>query len=356
MRDDRLKDDDIHPEPRKPNPHSVAKKKMRAKAKQFRLSTGAQDLSWAGHTREVPGASERLGIVCNVHDRTIDVMAQDGSVVPCSLAPRLPHGLMGELVVGDRVIVAADDGVETVIARTARQTLLRRLHSDRTRRDHLALEEHIIAANIDVAIIVAAAADPAFHPRFVDRYLIICRNGGVKPLLCYNKRDLVAERHEILSWYEAIGVPVIETSVVTGEGVDELRDAIRGKVAVLAGHSGVGKTSLVNSIVPDAQFVTQEVSAKTRRGKHTTTGSALYRWDEGSFLIDTPGIRGLGLEHLTRQELIEGFPEFLEYVTRCTYRGDCTHSHEPGCAVKQALEGGQLNLPRYESYLRLLRE
>jgi ribosome biogenesis GTPase len=202
----------------------------------------------------------------------------------------------------------------------------------------------IIATNIDYLLIVASVANPPFRPGLVDRYLIAASRGGIKPVLCVNKTDLGGNIAAARMFEE---VPTVFCSVVTGEGIDELRDMIAGSTAVLAGHSGVGKSSLLNALASEDRAVTGKVDEDSGQGRHTTTTSRLYQLSNGARIIDTPGIREFGLGKITMEEIRAAFPEFVD--RGCRFR-DCSHRDDPDCAVREA--GG----PRYASYLRLLAE
>lgn len=214
------------------------------------------------------------------------------------------------------------------------------------------LVEQVFAANIDALIVVAAAADPPFKAGLVDRYLIAAEMGGVEPLLCVNKMDLVTQEPKELAGYRDLGVTVITTSCTSGQGLDTLRDALRGKLSVLSGHSGVGKSSLLNVLDPALEIHTREVSEASQRGRHTTTAARLYEIDGDIRIIDTPGIRSLGLWEVSAEEVAYYFPEIAEVGAACRFR-NCTHTHEPKCAVLEAVQEGNVLKGRYESYLRI---
>jgi ribosome biogenesis GTPase len=201
--------------------------------------------------------------------------------------------------------------------------------------------ERVIAANIDLLVIVAAIADPPFRPGLVDRYLIAAARGGIQPILCVNKIDLCRDT----SPADIFQIPTVRCTTTTGEGIDELRDLVAGSMAVLAGHSGVGKSSLLNALAVEEKARTGEVSEETGKGRHTTTASRLYHLKNGARIIDTPGIRELGLGAITLEEFRIAFPEFTGKGCRFA---DCTHTNEPDCPVREA--GGS----RYAAYLRLL--
>jgi ribosome biogenesis GTPase / thiamine phosphate phosphatase len=206
--------------------------------------------------------------------------------------------------------------------------------------------ERVIAANIDTVVVVTSVGTPPFRPGLIDRMLVAAQRGGAHTLICVNKIELRTDQDDLsaLDVHRVLGVRVIATSCSTGEGIDELRAAIRARTCVFAGHSGVGKSSLMNALFPELAYATAEAGKK---GRHTTTSSCLHEDADGTRIIDTPGIREFGLWRIGPQELRHYFPEFAEFATRCRFR-DCTHAHEPDCAVIGAA------LPRYPQYLRLL--
>lgn len=337
------------------NKHALEKKR-RAKEKHIRHQERDRqaDLNWEQFEQTEVAAQLILGIIVEIRGRIFTVMYND-EYFHCKLSQEIPFELGRRLVIGDKVLFESQGKEGIIKARVPRNTILSRLRGDSQRISAAAQEEHVIAANVDTGVIVAAATDPEFHPRFIDRYLTICQNGGIKPVVCVNKCDLTDARHPILEWYKEFGISVIETSAQMDEGVPELKECIRGKIAVLIGNSGVGKSTLVNRIIPGLNLSARTVSEKTGKGRHTTTTTNLYKWDEGSYIIDTPGIRSLGISHIDKSHLRFGFPEFDEFVDACKFR-DCFHQHEPECGVKQAVAEKKINRYRYESYLRMLEE
>ena len=272
------------------------------------------------------------------------------------VAATLPADLAGhqqsDLAVGDEVLVERRDDSHRVTAVLPRRSLLARADP------HVAQRRRAIAANIDIVVVVVAAEAPPLHPRLIDRYLIAVEHSGAQPVLVVNKVDLLAEdrRHDLLASlqpYRALGMPVLPCSVERGEGLDEIRAALSGNTCVFVGQSGVGKSSLLNALDSDAAARVGAVRDRDGRGRHTTTASALYELDGGIRVIDTPGIRRFSVEDDDPAAIAAGFTEFAPLADGCRYR-DCTHVHEPGCAVRRAVEDGAVPRSRYESYLKLL--
>lgn len=273
---------------------------------------------------------------------------RQGETSLCLIDERLEEKESTLLAPGDRVYIERDkDGNEVVRGIGERTSTLFR-YAPRKR----GVEKHLIAANVDVLLIVAAAKHPPFRPGLIDRFLITAQLGGVFPIICLNKMDLVPEPPEQLHLYRDLGIPVFKTSCATGEGIEGLREVLCGKTSVFAGHSGVGKSSLLNALDPQLRAYTREVSEATQRGKHATTAAWLYELDGDICVIDTPGIRTLGLWDVGPEELAFYFPDLAEYSLQCRFR-NCTHIHEPGCAVQNALEQGRIAAGRYASYKRI---
>ncbi|HEY0371856.1 MAG TPA: ribosome small subunit-dependent GTPase A [Thermoanaerobaculia bacterium] len=268
-------------------------------------------------------------------------------IVPPEIAIRQKSAL----AVGDRVRMVEESGVARVEAVLPRISVLARpdpLHAHRQR---------LIAANVDVVIHVVSLKSPPLRPRLIDRFLIAIQRGGAQPVLCINKVDLLnAEEREAempkLEPYLDLDVPIIGCSTKTGEGLEQLRAQVDGKMAALVGHSGVGKSSILNAIDATLDLATNTLHRKRGTGRHTTTASTLYDFGGGTYLIDTPGIREFGLWDLDRDTLRDYFPEFEQPAELCRFT-NCTHVHEPDCEVKDRVEAGEINRARYETYARL---
>ena len=300
-----------------------------------------------------PPKGAKRGIVVAVHKNILEVKL-DTMIVEATL----PHTISveGDFVVGDAVWIDQKDLAHaSVVGREERKSFIGRARGDRTRL--VSSKLHVLAANIDVGIITVALKNPELHAKSIDRFLVLLQEGNVTPVICLTKCDLSTERPAILDLYRAAGITVIETAAKQNRGVEELKKILRDKVAVFVGQSGVGKSSLVNAIDPELQLKTNTVSAKTGEGRHTTTNSNLYQWAESSFIIDTPGIRSLGVELIPREELRFLFNEFTDLAQKCKFH-DCLHLHEPGCAVKSSVEGneGIVDPRRYASYVRMMDE
>ena len=234
---------------------------------------------------------------------------------------------------------------------------------------NLSRQSHIIAANLDRAFIIATIDFPEIKLPFLDRILVTCEVYNVPVTIVLNKVDLYRESHKEMleafhEIYEGAGYPVMEVSALTGEGVDELREACKGHVSLFSGVSGVGKSSLIKALDPSLDPRVGEISEAHVQGKHTTTFYEMYalstccsEHDEDSkgFIVDTPGLRGFGLVELKKEEIALYFPEMLKASEDCRVT-PCTHTHEPGCAVKEAVENGEISYERYSSYLGMLDE
>lgn len=264
---------------------------------------------------------------------------------------RPPAG--GDVAVGDVALVRRIGDVCFVSEIRPRRTVLSR-PDPANAHDRL-----VVVSNVDAIVVVVSVVAPPLHPRIVDRYLVAIQAGGAKPILAVNKTDLLgtladpSEELDKLIPYAGAGIPIVECSAHRGNGVAQLRNLLAGKICAFVGHSGVGKSSIMNAICPTLGLDTGAVSEGYGRGTHTTTASSLHRLADGTCLIDTPGVRSFGLWEIEPDELAWYFPEFRDRATDCKYR-DCRHLHEPHCAVKQAVEAGVIHSARYDAYLRLL--
>lgn len=226
---------------------------------------------------------------------------------------------------------------------------------------NLSKESHIIAANIDQAFIVVTVQYPETTSNFIDRFLVTAEAYNIPPILIFNKIDLYNEQEmeKVNEWYgiyHEIGYPCVGTSVVTGQGMNDLKGMMKDKISVFAGHSGVGKSSLINYIDPELKLKTSNISeASHQSGKHTTTFSEMFTLDMGGYIIDTPGIRSFGMIDMKNDDISHFFPEIFKASEACRFY-NCKHTHEPGCAVKESVEKGTIAESRYYSYLSILNE
>lgn len=291
------------------------------------------------------------GLVIRSQSGFLTVQTGSGEFV-CRLRGRLKQqDAEGDIAaVGDRVtIVLSEDGTGVVDAVHERKSAISRLRTG-IKKDF----RQILLANPDQIVIVFACANPDPHLRMMDRFLVIAEKQGVDALIVANKVDLVtpAEAHSVFGLYESLGYPVLYTSAHTGHGVEELRIALQDKISILTGPSGVGKSSLLNTMQPDLGLHVRAVSGTTSKGRHTTQVRELFPLDTGGYVADTPGIRSLALWDTEAEELDAYFVEMRDLVSGCKF-SDCTHTHEPGCAVRQAVDSGKIAKERYYSYLRL---
>lgn len=286
------------------------------------------------------------------------VETEDGWLVPCKVKGNFRiKGIRttNPVAVGDVVETGepGPDGVAFITRIEPRRNYIIR------RASNLSKEAHIIASNIDQAMLVVTLAHPSTSTTFVDRFLATAEAYAVPAMLVVNKTDLLTEPddQELLEafcyLYRSIKYKVACVSARTGQGLDALRAMLEGKVTLLSGNSGVGKSTLINDLVPDANARTAEISSAHDQGMHTTTFSALYRLPGGGGIIDTPGIRGFGTIDFAKAEVSHFFPEIFEESAHCRF-GDCTHTHEPGCAVLRAVDEARIAQSRYASYLSIL--
>ncbi len=294
----------------------------------------------------------RRGRVLSIHGLISMVEAEDGRLFRCAtrrLLKTLTTDQRHVVAAGDRVLfrpVEQADEDEGIIERIEpRHGVLSRTSRGR---------QQILVANIDQAIIVTSAAEPRLKPQLVDRLLVSADQGNVRPVICINKIDLInaAELQPLVGVYSQMGYDVLMLSAKTGFGVPRLRQMLKGHESVVVGQSGVGKSSLLNTVDPGLELRVAFVSAETQKGRHTTTAARLLPLAFGGYVVDTPGIRQFQLWDVIPEEVAGYYRDLRPYVSRCRFP-DCTHRHEAGCAVKDAVADGRVDTRRYESYCNI---
>ena len=276
----------------------------------------------------------------------------DGAMLRCRIRGKLRlKGVRSTnpVVVGDEAVCEADGGDCVIVDIVPRRNYVIR------RASNLSKESHIIAANVDQALLMVTLRSPETPKEFADRFLVTCEAYKVPAAILLSKIDLqdaeaVAEFRAV---YEGAGYRVLEVSAKEGRGVEEVRKLLAGRTTLVSGNSGVGKSTLIHAIDPSLDIRTGEISDSHHKGRHTTTFSTMYPLAEGGAVIDTPGIKGFGLLDIDDAELWHYFPEMMRVAPGCRFY-NCTHTHEPGCAVVEAVKAGEIAWSRYESYLKIL--
>lgn len=292
------------------------------------------------------------GRVLRAQSGFFTVKTEQAGILVCQIRGRLKQGpKLGDIIaIGDWVKVSRQGEEAGMIEEVEpRKTMLYRM-APTPRGEY----QQVIIANADQAVFVYAAAQPAPRLRMLDRFLVIAEKEHITSIIVANKVDLssVAKARALFDRYQKIGYPVLYTSVVSHQGIEQLKQTLIDKVSLFAGPSGVGKTSLLNQIQPGLGLAIREVSESTQKGKHTTVARKLVPLDEGGYVADTPGLKALDLWDIEPEEVDGYFPEISARVSDCRF-SDCTHIHEPGCAVKEAVEHKEIHLERYQSYLRM---
>lgn len=292
------------------------------------------------------------GRVLSVHGLQSRVLGEDGVEYRCTVRQLLKSLATDQrhvVAAGDRVgLRTANDQTATIVKVQSRESTLCRTSRGR---------QHVIVANVDVLLIVVSAAQPDLKPGLIDRFLLTAERFEIRPVVCINKVDLIdqAELQPIVGVFAQAGYPVILTSAETGQGIAHLRALVTRRETVLAGQSGVGKSTLLNQIEPELGLRVGAVSRDNDKGRHTTTAAQLIPLRAGGFVVDTPGIRQFQLWDITGPEVAGLMPDFRPYVSHCRYP-NCRHLAEDGCAVKEAVADGRIDARRYDSYCNLIEE
>lgn len=297
------------------------------------------------------------GIVTKSTGSWYSVLSPDGTLTQCKLKGRFKvQGIKttNPLAVGDHVTfhVLQEEGIGLITGISPRKNHIIR------KATKLSKESHILAANLDQAIIIVTLAQPRTSTGFIDRFLITAEAYHIPAVIIFNKIDLYNEKRmkdlaDLSAIYEAAGYPCLSVSALTGENMEKVKSLLKDKVSLLAGHSGVGKSAMINCIEPGLDLKTKPISKVHSKGVHTTTFAMMFQLAFGGYIIDTPGIKEFGLFELDRNTMAERYPEMRALMHQCKYT-NCTHLHEPGCAVKEAVKEGKVSKIRYEGYLRIM--
>lgn len=286
---------------------------------------------------------EQNGLVLSRYGKQADVECEgDGHIVRCYLRANL-----GNIVTGDRVVWRADGEGGVITALFPRRSELHRPDSFGKLK--------LVAANI-TRMVIAVAPEPQAHANLIDRYLVVAETLNFEPLLLLNKRDRLTEHDALpglLARYAQLGYPVLEISARAQEGMTELREHLQNGISIFVGQSGVGKSSIIQALLPDHAIKVGDLSEQEQKGRHTTTHARLYHFPFGGDCIDSPGIREFGLWHMSAEEVCSGFREFRAHLENCRFR-NCSHQHEPGCGLLAAVEGGAVSRERFQSYQHIV--
>lgn len=298
------------------------------------------------------------GTVIKSSGSVYGVRAIDGSVIDCRVKGNFRlKGIRSTnpVAVGDNVIFdRREDGTAYIVDILERKNYIVRKASN------LSKQSHILAANLDLCFLIVTISHPTTATTFIDRFLASAEAYRVPVVIIFNKTDLYnnnecEELEYLTALYESIGYQCLHTSALNNKGIDALKEMMQGKVSLFAGNSGVGKSSLVNALSPEIAAKVGEISKTHDTGMHTTTYTEMFEFMPDSYIVDTPGVKGFGTYDMEIEEISHYFVEFFELSTDCRY-GNCTHTHEPGCAVLEALEKGKIAPSRYQSYLSMLED
>ncbi|CAH0997036.1 Small ribosomal subunit biogenesis GTPase RsgA [Emticicia aquatica] len=302
--------------------------------------------------------SQNIGLVMRSTGSWYDVRSNEGTIMQCRLKGKFKiKGLKvtNPIAVGDRVVYEMEDEVRN--AGIISDILPRENYIIR-QSVHKTAHGHLLATNLDQAVLIATLDFPRTSLGFIDRFLVAAESFRIPTVLIFNKLDLlndeqISYQHELTELYESLNYKCIFTSAIDGTGVQDFFNILKGKVSLLSGHSGVGKSTLVNAIAPDLDLRTSQVSTFANKGVHTTTFAEMFEIAHETFIIDSPGIKELGLADIEKEEIGHYFPEILELMNECRFH-NCLHLDEPNCAVKEAVMEGKIAQSRYFSYLSMM--
>ena len=297
----------------------------------------------------------KIGIVYRSTGSWYEVKDTDGKVYPCRLKGKFKIKdlkVTNPLAVGDKVVFdteGEDNGIIKEIFPRKNYIIRKSVHKTG--------HGHLLASNIDQLVLIVTLASPKTSLGFIDRMLVTAETFRIPVLLVFNKFDLLNKKgvefqDALIDLYESLGYGGISTSTVSGKGIEELRALLKDKISLVSGHSGVGKSTLINALAPDLDLATNEISTFANKGVHTTTFAEMFELSPDTLIIDSPGIKELGLVDIENEELAHYFPEFRDLLNQCKFH-NCLHINEPKCAVKNAVEEGLISESRYMSYLSM---
>ena len=302
--------------------------------------------------------SQNIGLVMRSTGSWYDVRSNEGNILQCRLKGKfkiMGFKVTNPIAVGDKVVYEIEDenrntGIISDILPRENYIIRQSVHKT--------AHGHLLATNIDQAVLIATLTFPRTSLGFIDRFLVAAESFRIPTVLIFNKLDLlneaqVAYQQELTQLYESLNYPCLFTSATDGNGVTEFHNVLREKVSLIAGHSGVGKSTLVNAIAPDLDLRTSKVSTFANKGVHTTTFAEMFEIDAETFIIDSPGIKELGLADIEKEEISHYFPEMLALINQCRLN-NCLHLDEPNCAIKEAVMEEKIAQSRYFSYLSMM--